>query len=94
MRKGVSRWGKRHTKEPPPVAIAVESGDKERNRPHARGHHADSSTRQRGGFQGASMKGNFPYSSFYDKLNARDRCDDLVLLEEVSIVGIVEVRIK
>lgn len=40
------------------------------------------------------MKGNFPYSSFYDKLNARDRCDDLVLLEEVSIEGIVEVRIR
>lgn len=32
------------------------------------------------------------YGQFYDKINAREKCDDLVLLENVSTEGIVEVR--
>lgn len=31
------------------------------------------------------------YGQFYDKINARGMCDDLVLLEDVSNEGIVEV---
>lgn len=31
------------------------------------------------------------FGQFYDKINARGKCDDLVLLENVSNEGIVEV---
>ena len=31
------------------------------------------------------------YGQFYDKINAREKCDDLVLLEKVTNEGIVEV---
>lgn len=45
-----------------------------------------------GGFGGTSMTdASMDYGRYYDKINARGKCDDLVLLEDVSNEGIVEV---
>lgn len=40
---------------------------------------------------GATSLDSTDYGLFYDKINARGLCDDLVLLEDVSNEGIVEV---
>lgn len=40
---------------------------------------------------GATAMDTTDYGLFYDKINARGMCDDLVLLENVSNEGIVEV---
>lgn len=40
---------------------------------------------------GPASSDKIDYGQFYDKINARGMCDDLVLLEDVSNEGIVEV---
>lgn len=42
----------------------------------------------------AAASDSIDYGQFYDKINARGKCDDLVLLENVSTDEIVEVRLS
>lgn len=47
--------------------------------------------RKRSSKSGSSLEDTTDYGQFYNKINARGKCDDLVLLETVSNEGIVEV---
>lgn len=82
-KKSISRWSRSNSKqaaaeatEPAAAKVVERSG----------------SGGSGGGFGGTSMTDDIDYGSYYDKINARGKCDDLVLLENVSNQGIVEVR--
>lgn len=81
-KKSVSRWSRGSGKQASADAVEAEPAKAA----------IRSSAGSGGGFGGTSMTDNIDYGSYYDKINARGKCDDLVLLENVSNQDIVEVR--
>lgn len=83
-RKGGSLWGKKRSKSlRKPKCGALE--------PHEAKEKAAAAAA--GAAAAAAAADSTDYGQFYDKINAREKCDDLVLLEEVTNEGIVEVRL-
>lgn len=84
-RKGGSLWGKKRSKS----LRKLERGALEPREAKEKGAAAAATAAA----TAAAAADSTDYGQFYDKINAREKCDDLVLLEKVTNEGIVEVSL-